>query len=69
MSVYVCVCLSVCVSVWATPFEAVDIETSFLVWCDILTISTSGLSIKVIGVKVKVISWKILLPGHQFNLV
>ena len=47
----VCVCVSVClsVSVWAITFEAVDIETSFLVWCYILTICRSSLSIKVIG--------------------
>ena len=49
-------------SVRAIPFEGIDIETSFLVWWYILTISRSSLSIKVI-------SWKmlILLPGHQFN--
>ena len=41
--------MSVCLSVWAITFEGVDIETSFLVWCYILTISTSSLSIKVIG--------------------
>ena len=35
--------------VWAITFEAVDIETSFLVWCYILTISKSSLNIKVIG--------------------
>ena len=45
----VCVCMSVCLSVWAITFEAVDIETSFLVWWYILTISRSSLSIKVIG--------------------
>ena len=42
--VCVCVCLSVCLSVRAITFEPVDIETSFLVWCYILT----SLSIKVI---------------------
>ena len=47
--VCVCVCLSVCLSVQAITFEPVDIETSFLVWCYILTISRSSLSIKVIG--------------------
>ena len=42
----VCVCVSVCVPVWAITFEAVDIETSFLVWWYILTIPRSSLSIK-----------------------
>ena len=41
--------MSVFLSVWAITFEAVDIETSFLVWWYILTISRSSLSIKVIG--------------------
>ena len=41
--------VSVCLSVRAITFEPVDIETSFLVWCYILTISRSSLSIKVIG--------------------
>ena len=27
--VCVCMCLSVCLSVWATIFEAIDVETSF----------------------------------------
>ena len=44
----VSVCMSVCVSVQAVTFEWVDIETSFLVWCYILTIPKSRLSIKVI---------------------
>ena len=44
-----CVCVCVCVSVRAVTFEQVDIETSFLVWCYILTISRSSLSIKVTG--------------------
>ena len=48
-SVCVSVCLCVCVTVQAITFEGVDIETSFLVWCYILTISRSSLSIKVIG--------------------
>ena len=54
VSVCVCVCQSVsvcmcvCLSVWAITFEPVDIETSFLVWWYILTISRSQLSIKVI---------------------
>ena len=47
--VCVCVSLSVCLSVQAINFEWVDIETSFVVWCYILTISRSSLSIKVIG--------------------
>ena len=29
--VSLCVCLSVCLSVWIITFEAVDIETSYLV--------------------------------------
>ena len=53
VSVCVCVCLCVCVSVFlsvqAITFEALDIETSFLVCRYILTISRSSLSIKVIG--------------------
>ena len=51
MSICVSVCLSVfvCVSVRAITFEAVDIKTTLLVWCYILTISRSSLSIKVIG--------------------
>ena len=60
VSVYLCVCVSVCLyvsgciclSVRAMTFEGVDIETSFSVWCYILTILTgSSLSIKVIGSK------------------
>ena len=47
--VCVCVWLSLCVSVRAITFEQIDIETSFLVWCYILTISRSNLSIKFIG--------------------
>ena len=43
------VCVCVCVCIQAITFEGVDIETSFLVWCDILIISRSSLSIKVIG--------------------
>ena len=43
------VCLSVFLSVKATTFELLDIETSFLVCRYILTISRSSLSIKVIG--------------------
>ena len=48
VSVSVCVSVCVSVSVWAITFEQIDIETSFLVWCYILTISRSSLSIKVI---------------------
>ena len=46
LSVCLCVCLSVCVSVWAMTFECLDIETSFLVWWYILTISRSSLDTK-----------------------
>ena len=49
--VSVSVCLSVCLSVWAITFEWLDIETLFLVWWYMLTISRSSLSIKVIGLK------------------
>ena len=63
-----CVCLSICLSVQATTFEADDIGTSFLVWWHLQTISRSHLSIKVIGSRSQ---WKmlILLLGHHFNLV
>ena len=65
MCVYVSVCLCVCLGY---NFEWVDIETSYLVWCYILTISRS---FQYQGHWVKVILWKmlILLPGHHFNLV
>ena len=49
LCVCLCVCLSVFLSVQATTFEPLHIETSFLVCRHILTISRSGLSIKVIG--------------------
>ena len=49
LCVCLCVCLPVCLSVQAITFEPVDIEISFLVWCYILTISRSSLSVKVIG--------------------
>ena len=49
LSVYLYVCLSVFLSVQAITFEPLDIETSCLVCSYILTISRSGLSIKVIG--------------------
>ena len=45
--------LSVCVSVQAITFKCLDIETSFLAWWYILTISRSSLSIKVIGSRSK----------------
>ena len=48
-SVSLSVGLSVCVPAWAIIFEPFGIETSFLVWWYILTISRSNLSIKVIG--------------------
>ena len=59
--VCVCVCVCVCVSVYvsvflsvqAITFEALDIETLFLVCRYILTISRSGLSIKVIGSRLR----------------
>ena len=41
-------CMAVCVSVWVITFECLNIETSFLVWWDILTISGSSWSIKAI---------------------
>ena len=43
------VCLSVFLSVQAITFETLDIDTLFLVCRYILTISRSGLSMKVIG--------------------
>ena len=39
----------VCLSVQALTFECLDIETSFLVWWDILTISRLSSGNKVIG--------------------
>ena len=45
----VCVCLFVCLSVRAVACGAVDVGTSLLVWCYILTTSRSSLSIKVLG--------------------
>ena len=56
--VSVCVCVCLCPSVWAITFEAVDIETSFLVWWYILTISRSSKSIKVIGLRSRLSHWK-----------
>ena len=44
-------CLSICLSVQAITFEPLHMETSFLLWRYILTISRSSLSIKVIGSK------------------
>ena len=67
MFMCVCVCLSVCSG---HNFWCIEIETSFLVWWYILTISRSSLNFKVIGSRSRP-PWKmlILLPGHQFNLV
>ena len=48
MCVCLSVCLSVCPSVQAITFEPLYIETSFLVYRYIFTISRSSLSIKVI---------------------
>ena len=45
----ICVCVSVCLSVWAITSEFIEIDTLFLIWWNILTISRSGLSTKVIG--------------------
>ena len=47
----VCVCVCVCLSVGAITFEWLDIETKFLVWRYILTISRSSSSTKVTGSK------------------
>ena len=35
--------MSVCMSVWTITFECLDLETSYLVWWDILTIFRSSL--------------------------
>ena len=43
------ICLSVCMPVQAITFEPIHIETSFLVYRYIFTISRSSLIIKVIG--------------------
>ena len=43
------VCLSLCLSVQAITFEPIHMKISFLICWYILTISRSGLSIKVIG--------------------
>ena len=51
LSAFLCVCLSVCPSVQAITFEPLHIETSFLVCRYIFTISSSSLSIKVIGLR------------------
>ena len=39
MCVSVCVCVCVSLSIQAITFEGIDIETSFLVWWYVLTIS------------------------------
>ena len=49
VSVCLCVYLSVFLCVQAITFEPLDIETSFLVFRYILTISRSSLSIMIIG--------------------
>ena len=49
LSVSLSICLSMCISVQAITFELLHIETSFLVYRYIFTISSSSLSIKVIG--------------------
>ena len=51
MSVCLCVHVSVFLSVQPITFELLDIETLFLECRYILTISRSGLSIKVIGLR------------------
>ena len=51
--VCMCVCLSVCLSVQAITFEPLDIETLFLVYRYISTISRLSLHIKVIGSRSK----------------
>ena len=51
LSVCPSVCLSVCMPVKAITFEPLHIETSFLVYRYIFTISRSSLSIKVIGLR------------------
>ena len=51
--VHVSFCLCICMSLQAITFECLAVETSFLVWWDILTISRSSLIVKVTGVKVK----------------
>ena len=48
-SVFLSVCVSVCLSVQTITFELLHIGTSFLLWRYILAISRSSLSIKVIG--------------------
>ena len=48
LCICLCVCVSVFLSVQAITFEPLDIETSFLAYRYILTISRSSLSIKVI---------------------
>ena len=57
--VCLCFCLSVFLSVQAITFEPLYIETSFLAYKYILTISRSSVSIKVIGSR----------PWSYFNLL
>ena len=53
LSVFVYVCLSVWLSIKAITYEPFHIGTLFLVWRYILTISSSSLSIKVIGSRLR----------------
>ena len=46
LSVCSSMCLSVCMSVQAITFDFLEIETSFVVWWNIQTISWSSLSVK-----------------------
>ena len=58
-------CLSVCESVRAVTFEPADIETLFLVWWYILTISKFDYQGH--WVKVKVTQWKMLIFYLDIN--
>ena len=53
LSVHLSVCLSMCISVQAITYKLLHIETSFLVYRYIFTITWSSLSIKVIGSRSK----------------
>ena len=70
LSVCLSVSLSMCLSVQAVTFELLHIGTSFLVWRYILTISRSGLSVKVIGsrsrsyTKMIVYLFQLVIPLH-----
>ena len=71
MSMCVCllVYLSVCLSVWAITFKAVDIEPS--VFCMVVHLDHTNFEHQGHWIKVKVIHLKMLiwLPDNQFNLV